>query len=447
MEAAAHRTVESVGREDAARKDKSKSRRAVANGVVFLATVAAFGTLWRVFDELRPLPALEEIERATSAGLWSEAESLSRRSLRRQPAEPELALVYGQALAQRGAFDSAARVFESVGSQGLAGCDALVRAGQAWVRVGARRRAERSWLACLECESVIGAALYQQECRRLLCGLYALERRRGDLWEMSRKMYHAALPAERHEVLAMRMRYEYELVQPSIALVELESALHHDPDDAFTRRAVVLYWLEMDRLDEAQRCLEETPGPQREDPRILDAVLELANRVGDQSRLSAIVKRRMQANGSKPPVELLKYASIVAESEGDFLTAAEHIRTALERNPDRADLNHRLGQLLMRLGEPTKARPILERAQRLHRIWESLRQAFEDYRTHWQPSPERRIDIAHRFARLYEQLESWDEAKGWCRAALAENPAHATSIELWAQFARRRPGEPFADTP
>lgn len=405
-----------------------QSRTALFAALALFVIVGVAATGWLAHDRWHAPKSLDEIRHLIDRRQWSEADVHLRRFLASHPDDVEAMLLHARVLAAKEDFAQCATLLERVPPDYAERARALLRAGQAWHEARRRRDAERVWLACLE--TTAGdeeLPLIQQECRRQLCGMFALERRREDLWKMTDEMTRHALPRERHEPLAMRTRFELVMVEPQVSLSQLEPALENDPQDYVTRMAVGLYYLEAGNSEKARARIYQCVEAHREEPRVWEAWLQLLHKTGDHFGLEQAVRELPPA--TEQSAGCWKYRLIVAEQKEDLDGAQEAARRALNMRPFDAEIHHRLGQLLLRAGRKEEAQEHLNRNQELQRAQQDLRDAFDIYRKDYaRATKDRRTEIAFRIAGAYERLGRPSEAAGWHRVVLSEDPAHPQSI-------------------
>jgi tetratricopeptide (TPR) repeat protein len=373
---------------------------------------------------------------------WEPAERLARRHLRRRPNDPEAIMLLSRALGGRKAFGECAELLETVPPGSPQRADALLRAGQSWMMTARLDAAERAWRDCLELQSTdVGLPAVQQECRHQLGHMYALERRTDAFRAMTWEMYENAAPQMTHEALALRVRYRFVIATPAVALGQLEKALEQDPQDVFARRAVGFYQLELGKAEAARamlyRCVQEAEN----EPLNWEIWLECLYRTGDPFGLE-------QAIGKLPPAAdasalCWKFRAIVADHKSNPAGAITAIERAITLDPFEAELHHLAAQYLVRADRNEDAQSHVVRNRDLQEASESLRGAMEDYDQRWSRQPSRRPELAYALGQACERLGQTQDALGWYRAGLSQNPAHAELIaaleRLHAQSPSREP--------
>jgi Tfp pilus assembly protein PilF len=254
-----------------------------------------------------------------------------------------------------------------------------------------------------------------------------MERRRQALWDMTESMLQHSAPAQRYEPLAMRIRFEFEIVDPQIALAELEPAVAQDPNDLITLRAIGLYYLESGQTDKARarlyQCVQDDPSSVLAWEAWLRCLHETADTFGLQEAV-----RELPAATEKS-AECWRLRAIAAERAGDLDTAIDAARRAIALRPTEAENHHRLGQYLMRHGQKDEGQAYLTRNTELQDAQQKLRDSYDGFRREFfVASTDQRGELAFGLAQCYEALGNASTAAAWYRVALSENPSHAQSI-------------------
>lgn len=392
--------------------------------IIFGTSLAA----WMTREQWMTPRSLDGLQRLAARKQWDKADRLIHRYLAAHPNDPEAMLLRGRMLAAQENFVECARQLESVPSDTIEYAQALLRAGEAWERAHRRRDAERVWKKCLAVSTGdLELPLMQQQCRRLLCRLYAVERRRDDLWAMTEEMLQRTAPQQRHEPLAMRTRFEFVMVDPQVALGELDLALEQNPTDSLTRRAAGLYELEAGNTEKARthlyKCLQED----RDSLPAWESWLQCLYQTADIFGLEQAIRELPPSAESS--AACWKYRAIVAERKEDMDGAIAAGRRAIERCPSEAEHYHRLGQFLLRAGSKEEGQSFLARNKELQDAQQKLRESFDAYRRDFtRGANDEKVDIAFRLGQGYDGLGRSTDAAAWYRFALSEDPAHAQSI-------------------
>jgi tetratricopeptide (TPR) repeat protein len=226
----------------------------------------------------------------------------------------------------------------------------------------------------------------------------------------------------------MRARYEFEMVDPQVALGLLAPALVNDPEDLLTRRAIGLYHLEAGNTEKARaqliRCMQESP----DNLLMWEAWLQclIKSGAGEFELELAVHDLPQSADGS---AECWKARQILAERQDNLQLAQEAAEQSVRLQPSEAEHYHQLGLILMRLGKKEDGQRELTRSQELQQTRQELRQLFDDYRRDYnRMEPGSRTELVYRFGQVYEKLGRQEEAAAWYRVALSESPSHQLSM-------------------
>jgi len=220
-------------------------------------------------------------------------------------------------------------------------------AATAWERLAASRRgperaAALAALAAL-CAGPLGesrraAELYRRaltddpRCAAASDGLCIIARESGQ-WALlvsllERRFESAAEPAQRAEIAIEAGRLQLEKLA--------------SPERARS------WWL---------RALGDAP----EDPRVVDALAEVARALDDDTELLRCLERRAEIGGDETPVSVLLEAASLRSDRGEDTAAAAWLERALRRAPDDALVVEALSDTLTRLGRCEELVDVLER--------------------------------------------------------------------------------------
>jgi tetratricopeptide (TPR) repeat protein len=401
--------------------------------LAFLVVGAAALAGWMTRDRWMAAPPLDRIRAMVDRREFGQADRQIGRYLAAHPNDAQAILLRGYLLFAQQRFDAAAEALEQVPADSVERAPALLQAGRAWEAARRRRDAERVWKDCLQISNDDPELPFvHQVCRRMLCRLYAMERRRDDLWAMTDELVQRTAPQQRHEPLAMRTRFEFEMVEPQVALGELEPALEQDPADSITRRAIGQYHLEASNTEKARaqlyRCVQEDRDSLAAWEAWLRCLFETADIFGLEQ---AIPELPPEADNS---ADCWKYRAIVAERKKDLDGAIAAARRAVELRPGEGEHCHRLGQLLMQTGEKDEGQALLARNKQLQEAQLQHRDAYDAYRREYAAGTgDQKVEIAFRLGQGYAALGRRPDAAAWYRVALSENPSHSPSISALEQ--------------
>ena len=211
---------------------------------------------------------------------------------------------------------------------------------------------------------------------------------------------------------------------PNGDLPALEKFVAADPDDRWSRLAMVEALLRLDRPGEAERALEPLPDS---DPEARAARVHLAMDRGDLAGAEA-----MLAGGPGDHPGLARLRGQLALRRRDGAAAARQFRIAVAADPtDRLAL-HGLGTALSTIGRPDEARPYLEAARRHDRLWALVARAATD-EGEQDPVMPRELGLA--CAAIGRNLE----ARAWLQLAVRRDGADDESRKALRQLERSGP--------
>jgi tetratricopeptide (TPR) repeat protein len=402
--------------------------------------VSAFAALgwigWRWYD---CPPPLDKLRLYVDEQAWELATPGLRRLREHYPHDRETSLLYARALAGQERFvESAEALAEAVGSP-CERAETLFRAGQAVLYAKLRRTAERYWKAALELPADDpGAVVWQQEARRELCNLLAVERRSAELARTTADMLRAALPSERHQPLVFRARSLTVVIDPASVIPQLEEAVAADPDDLESLCALGLYRIDAEKIADGKKALADCRQARPDDPYIWESWCWALDKIGEVDELAAAV--RTAPKSVENAAAAARFRSLVAEqSDNDLAKAIVETERAIELDPDPA-LRQRLGQLLTRTGKRDEGKRLLDRVQKQQASLMQLRDAVEQFHVNYQPGEKSGAPMAERIASVFHDLGRTAEAREWRRFALVVDPnfkPSATALEK--SFSERAP--------
>jgi tetratricopeptide (TPR) repeat protein len=403
--------------------------------VAVLAVAASAG--WLAWQWQRRTPDLATARVYVDGKAWEKAAPMLERIRAADPSNAEAARLLSFCYRHLQRFQDAASVLESIEGDDEETAAAVFFAGQALLEGERRREAERRWKSVLERESTPGVEEWKQECRRELCNLYAVERRRRDFLAASEEMFDFALPRDRHTPLQYRLRSLVNIVEPNAAIKKLEPAVAADPNDLFSKAAIALYLADLDKFDDAIARVQECRTKAPDELFFWEAYCLVLDRRGDVPGIAAAVGRTPA--GAEQSAVAARMQSIAAEHRGDLDAAAAFLRKALALDPEPGH-RQRLGNVLMRQRQPDAAKRELEIAKAQQPVLGEVKEFMQRYQAEAPEDLRRFADWASEAASLVDKLERPDEARRWRIAALAADPNHRPSLAALERDAARRFG-------
>jgi predicted Zn-dependent protease len=281
---------------------------------------------------------------------------------------------------------------------------ARLRTGQLQIRLGRTRPAEAALLSALK---LLPRGVQP---RKELVYLYNIQHRQAEL---------DAMLADLHGLDALDFSYVLHWTKtrntvwnPNGDLPALERFVAADPEDRWSRLALVEALRRLERLDEAERVLSALP---QSDPRARTKRVLIAMDRGDFA-----TAERLLAEGPDDDPDLARLRGQLALRRHDGPAAVRHFRVALAADPlDRATLSG-LGTALGIVGRTDAARPYLEAAGRHDDIWKLISRAATTEGEH-DPKLPRQLGMA------CAAVGRAQEARAWLKLAIQRDPLDTES--------------------
>jgi tetratricopeptide (TPR) repeat protein len=198
-------------------------------------------------------------------------------------------------------------------------------------------------------------------------------------------------------------------------VADLDGCIKADPDDRYSRLAVVELLLERPEVESyIKKMLEPLANT---DPDALAIRVNLAFNLGRFDEAEALLAR---APPHHPRISRMR--AEMALRRHDLDRAIEHFRTALSAEPyDRVSPMH-LAQALRLKGDKATADVYLDRVKRLNRVYVAINQM----RT---PKRDQHITDMAELGKVFEDAGLDEEAKAWYSLAIATDPLDSSAQE------------------
>jgi uncharacterized protein (TIGR02466 family) len=287
---------------------------------------------------------IDQAQRLLSAGRHAEAEGLLRGGLASTPADAAMRLLLARLLAGTGRKPQAIAELEAVVAQAPALRDARLMLARLANELRQPQLAARHARVLVESD-----ARHSEGWSALGMAAFNLGRKREAVDALRRAVaLNPAYAAARYNLAAVLVEQE----RSEEALAEAEAALRHGaaPRGAGLVRARA--FVQLDRLDEAERTVLELLAANRHDVDAHGILLRLRQIRGDEDPAREL-RSAATAPGAPPPVRL---ALADAERRGGSIPAAERLLRALigELGPD-PRLASSLATVLQEAGRPNEA--------------------------------------------------------------------------------------------
>ena len=335
------------------------------------------------YEALGPHPLAIERRIATllaMPGRAADAEALARELVTRQPERGSSATLLALALAERGALEDAAELFQRAAvlseraGEPAAAIEAALRAAE--LLLDTRPTAATPLL-----ERVVAGRSTHSRATQLLADRYAAENRGADLLRLEKRRLSQARGQEEEAQARVRLGATWLDVSDDAlrARDELERALRLFPGDAATFR---LYARALERSGDVARAYEamEQALSMAEPSRLRHdrlAVVELADRAGRPDDARRHLDELLEESGADQ--EILQAAAQLAANHGrldDAVSAYERAAAASDSEAMRGSLYFAAAQLCLDSdGQRGRARLLLDRARDAHPSLEILRAA------------------------------------------------------------------------
>jgi tetratricopeptide (TPR) repeat protein len=397
-----------------ARRRRGSLARKIA-GITLIVGLSAWNA-WRYWRDTHAVPDLKTISDWIGREQYHRAESGLREQLRRSPHDGQARMFLARVLAARGDLLGCARQLDEVPYWSPEKFEALYREGQAYIMIDRAKDAEWAWLELIKDDPLHMAppGLFHDACRQLL-KLYAIEDRWDDAHPVMWFAYDRAAPADRPDLLAMRMRPELERVTPKETISVLRRYVAAAADDWEALRALAQAELALGIHAEAARhfqaCLDGRP----DDVRAWRDYVTMLLEQGDLDAFLTLLAKAPRSADGEP--ETWMFRGVVSEKAEDWHTAANHFRKAIELNPFVSKYHYRLAMVEQRLGRRDEALAHRKRTKELNEARSQLPAAYADYFAATTAGQRG----APALAAACKHLASICETLGWFRAAQAWN--------------------------
>jgi tetratricopeptide (TPR) repeat protein len=368
---------------------------------------------WRLWTDFSLVP-MKTVNGWLASGQIEEAERALRQRLSALPHDGDARLKLARILGKREDYLGCARELHKVPYWWPAKADAAFNEAQAFKMVNHGRDAEAAWRAVIANDPLHPASptIFSGAVQELVA-FYMLESRfdeaRAAIW----RAYDESIPADRPNILIMRMRAELERIAHEEAVAKLRSFVAADPGDWEARRALALEEQATRHVDgatrEIQAVLEARPG----EASVWRTDLELLHQRGDLDGMKAALAKLPPSADSD--AEIWKFRGMVHESDGDLAGASDAYRRAVDLKPYEATYLYKLGMAEQRLGKVEDARKHTKQSQALNQAYSQLRNAYLQYLQ----SREQSKPSAAAYQTAVERLASLCETLGWKREAAA----------------------------
>ncbi|WP_197447204.1 tetratricopeptide repeat protein [Tautonia plasticadhaerens] len=334
--------------------------------------------LWWFARDARPLPGPGVIGRMMARGDHRRAEGTLLAHLRRSPRDGRARMLLARSMAARGDLPGAAGQLHRVPDWWPTKREALFLEGESYLRVDRARDAEAAWRACIAADPLHPTPMaYHRAAAERLVELYATQGRWDEANAVLWGLYEAVGPADRPNVLIMRLRVEVERISAETRVARLRRFVAADPDDWESRLGLARADWELGRRGEATRgtlaCIEARPDDLR--PRC--DLLEIHRDRGDRAGLVAALAEL--PGGAVGDGRIWSHRGLALLASGEVGAAADAFRRAVALRPSDEQLLYRLALAERRAGRREEADLLMARRRAVLDARDGFHDALQAY--------------------------------------------------------------------
>jgi tetratricopeptide (TPR) repeat protein len=246
------------------------------------------------------------------------------------------------------------------------------------------------------------------EAHKELVYLFGMQLRRREV-DAEFKALSRLTPLSHHDLFTWGLTH-FTVWGPDIA-GDLESFIHADPEDRFSRLALAELLLDAPEMESrVERTLEPLPPS---DPEATALRIELKLNHGRIDEAMAMLR-----NAPEGHPRLARIRGQVALIRGDSAAAIRHFQDALSEEPyDRVSLSE-LGKALLLKGEKAAALGYLSRVRRLDEVYNLINRVSK-------PNSENQAPDLTQLGLACEAAGLRDEARGWYMLAISRHPLNS----------------------
>jgi predicted Zn-dependent protease len=336
---------------------------------------------------------------AYKAGRHAEADAVLHRLERLRPPSGLDRLLRAEVAAALDRSEDALVEFAAIPDDHPLAPVARLRTGQVQIRRGLTRPAEAAFLASLR---LLPRAVQP---RKELVFIYNIQHRQAELDAALSALLD--LDGLDYQYVLHWTRTRNTVWNPKGDLASLEKFAEADPDDHWSRLALVEALRRLDRIDDAERALARLP---ISDPRVRTEHVLIAMDRSDFPTAESLL-----ADGPKDDPQLARLRGQLALRRRDAAAAEEHFRIALAADPIERVALSGLATALEMLGRTAEAKRYLQAARRHDDLWKLVARAATTEGEH-DPKLPRQLGVACAAAGRNQ------EARAWLRLAISRDP-------------------------
>jgi predicted Zn-dependent protease len=364
--------------------------------------VLALAVRWTL--ERNPDRLFARADAAFKAGRYDEADAALHRLGRVRPPSGVDRLLRAEVAAALDRTEDALAEFAAIPDDHPLAPVARLRTGQVQIRCGMTRPAEAAFLASLR---LLPRAVQP---RKELVFIYNIQHRQAELDAVLTALLD--LDGLDYQYVLHWTKTRNVVWNPRGDLPSLEKFAAADPDDRWSRLALVEALRRLDRIDDAERALAPLT---ISDPRVRTERVLFAMDRGDFPTAESLL-----ADGPRGDPQLARLRGQLALRHRDGAAALEHFRIALAADPiDRVALSG-LATALEMLGRTAEAKRYLRAARHHDELWTLVARAATT-------EGEQDLKLPHQLGMACAAVGRNQEARAWLRLAISRDPLDTES--------------------
>ncbi len=368
--------------------------------------------IWRIIDDLRPVPELGAMESLFRRGKLDEVETGLRSILGRSPEYGSARRLLAQLLARRGDKLACARELSKIPRWWPGKRDEAFIEGQSYLDSKHAQEAEQAYLTCVQDDPLHPADPGRvSSAARSLLTLYMTEERLPEAQDILWQAYAQALPEELGAILNMQMRALVERIEPKEVSEVLGGYLAADATNWQARRGLARAEELLGRTTSADallaQCLKERPDS-------IDAWRMRLSILVDRNQPETLAEAIRVLPGSIAQAGdgvILEAQGIDRINAGEFKPAQEFLEAALKADPFNPDTLYRLASVEQRLGLAEEAEAHRLESQKIRKARQAIPEALVTFRNRERPGAAKREERIQ----AMEELATICETVGWDR--------------------------------
>ncbi|WP_169975527.1 tetratricopeptide repeat protein [Tautonia rosea] len=397
-------------------------------GAAWLVTIGgAIASIWAM---TRSAPDLAPAIVSYEAGRLKEAEAKLRGYLQSRPQDPIARLLLARSLLH-GEDPRPQEALDAIGGiedvEPATRAEVLLVEGEALAQLQRLDEAEAAWLQALEVDPQVAEVGWH------LLSIYYIQGRQDDARQLALRLHPIEPdPDDRVNYLVELARWDVEPPAPGSILAIFEPIVRENPMDRRSAAALGLALISEGRIDEGLSHLRRIAEANPDDLSTRSGLLEGLARAGLTDELAEALDRLPEADRDDPSVA--RYWGQVAQDQGDWATAVEAYRRALDIFPGDREVSYRLQQVLRLAGQPAEAEALAAFVESAGEAEDQLRSLYLEVSPRDDLGSRPDPDLYRRFADLRARMGRREEALAWYQLVLKTVPNDAEARDALDRF-------------